>query len=477
MPANTSADKTKIPLRRVIGLPTGILLVTGIMIGSGAFKKIAPMAATLMSEPYILTAWIIAGIFTMLGAFMLSGLATTTTESGGVYEYLRLSMGNFFSFLYGWTIFTIIGSGAIAALAFIFSQSINTLIHIPDPLQSLQNISIGGSIFPFAASGVKIMAVAAICLLTWINYRGTKMGSSLNNVVTIAKILGIALLIVLGLFYSNSSSVNRANEGVAIHFSATALFSALFGAMLSAFWAYDGWANVSFVTGEIKNPKRNVPLAIVAGLTIAMLLYVLLNYTFMRVLSLNQLAAVGENNIAAAVVAETLMGKTGTVIISLLIATSTFGALNACIIVYPRIYFRMAQENFFFRSLANVHPHFRTPYVSLAWSMMWSCVLVISGTFDLLTNLVIFAGFFFYILLAVGLIRMKRNGTITTNVVGYPVTSIIIILFSLALLVNTVIVQTKQSMIGLCLVLSGVPVYYYFKKKSEDGSQKSEVRT
>src|SRR5438552_16499787 len=127
-PTNNITDKTKIPLRRVLGLPTGILLVAGIMIGSGTFKKIAPMSATLMSEPFILAAWIIAGIFTMLGAFMLSGFAAATTESGGVYEYLRLSVGNFFSFLYGWTILTIIGSGAIAALAFIFSQSLNTII-------------------------------------------------------------------------------------------------------------------------------------------------------------------------------------------------------------------------------------------------------------------------------------------------------------------------------------------------------------
>ncbi|MFI5188535.1 MAG: APC family permease, partial [Chitinophagales bacterium] len=460
-------DKTKIPLKRVLGLPTGILLVTGIMIGSGVFKKIAPMSATLMNESYIVAAWIIAGVIVLFGAFILSGLATITTESGGVYEYLRLSVGDFFSFLYGWTIFTIMGSGSIAALAFIFSQSLNTLIHIPDPLQQFQNISIGNFIFPFASSGVKIIAVITICLLTWLNYRGTKNGGILNNIVTTAKILGIALLIVLGLMYSNPSATHAVDATTAIHFSNAALFSALFGAMLSAFWAYDGWANISFVTGEIKNPKRNVPLAIVAGLSIAMLLYVLLNYAFMQVLPLNKLAAVGENNIAAVVVAESLMGKTGSIIVSVLIATSTFGALNACIIVYPRIYFRMAQENFFFKNVANVHPVFQTPYVSLTWSMIWSGLLVVSGTFDLLTNLVIFAGFFFYILLAVGLIRMKRKKLITTKVIGYPVTSVIIILFSLALIINTVIVQTKQSVIGLFLVLSGVPVYYYFKNKQQ----------
>jgi APA family basic amino acid/polyamine antiporter len=293
----------------------------------------------------------------------------------------------------------------------------------------------------------------------------------LNNIVTSAKILGITLLIVLGLIYSDSSSIKTINADTSIHFSNAALFSALFGAMLSAFWAYDGWANISFVTGEIKNPKRNVPIAIVAGLTISMVLYVVLNYTYMQVLPLNKLAAVGENDIAAAVVARSLMGKAGTIMISILIAICTFGALNACIIVYPRIYFRMAQENFFFKGFANVHPVFRTPYVSLIWSMVWSGILVITGTFDLLTNLIIFAGFFFYVLLALGLMRLKRKRMITTKVIGYPVTPIIIILFSLALIINTVIVQTKQSIIGLVLVLSGVPVYYYFKlrnKKMQD---------
>ena len=463
-----TTDKTQIPLKRVLGLPTGILLVAGIMIGSGVFKKIAPMSAALMSEPYILTAWIIAGIVTMFGAFTLAGLATTTTESGGIYEYLRLSVGNFFSFLYGFTVFTIIGSGSVAALAFIFSQSLNTLIQLPDPLHQFKDVSIGNFIFPFASSGVKILAVISIAVLTWINIRGTKNGGILNNIVTAAKILGIIIMIVAGLLYSNPSAADHLPETAAIPFSNAALFSALFGAMLSAFWAYDGWAIISSVTGEMKDPKKNVPLAIIAGVGIAMALYVLLNYTFMQVLPVSKLAAIGENDIAAAVVAGTLMGKTGTVLIAVLIMVCTFGALNACIIVYPRIYYRMAQENFFFKKAAQVHPVFRTPYVSLVFSMVWSSILVISGTFDLLTNLVIFAGFFFYVLLAWALLRMKRKGQITSKVPGYPVVPVIVILFAVVLIVNTVVVQPQQSLIGLLLVLSGVPFYYYFKNRSSN---------
>jgi basic amino acid/polyamine antiporter, APA family len=463
----SSTDKSKIPLLRSVGLTTGILMVAGIMIGSGVFKKIVPMAQSLMSETWILLAWIIAGVITMFGAFTYAGLASLTKESGGVYEYLRLCFGNFFSFLFGWTIFMIGGSGAIAALAFVFSQSVNTLVNFPDPLHAFHNISIGHFIFPFASSGIKIFGVITIGLLTWLNYLGIKKGSILNNIVTAAKIFGIVLLIISGLFFAGPSASDPVTTTSIINHTAnSSLFAGLFGALLSALWAYDGWANITYITGEIKNPQRNVPVAIMAGVGIAMTLYVLLNAAYMHVMPLQQLATLGENKIAAAEMAGVVLGKAGTVIIALLIMICTFGALNACIIVYPRLYYRMAQENFFFKKVARVHPVFRTPYVSLIYSLVWSCILVLTGTFDQLTNLVIFSGYLFFGLVTWGLISMKRKGIIKTKVIGYPVIPIIIILFSAALVVNTIIVQPAQSAMGLLLVLSGVPLYYYFKKQN-----------
>jgi basic amino acid/polyamine antiporter, APA family len=462
--AFSHTDRTKIPLNRVLGLSTGILLVAGIMIGSGVFKKIAPMAQTGLDEFYILLAWIIAGVITMFGAFTYSGLASMTTETGGVYEYLRLVYGDFIAFLFGWTIFMMGGSGAIAALAFVFSQSVDTILHFPDPFHAWKDISFGQIIFPFAGSGIKIFAVFTIIVLTWINYRGVKKGSTLNNIVTAAKVIGIVTLIILGLSYASP----KVADAVIINgspLSGTALFSSMFGAMLSALWAYDGWANITYVTGEIKNPQRNIPIAIVSGLGVAMLLYVLLNYSYMKVLPLSQLAAVGENKIAAAEVAGAILGNLGTVVISILIMVSTFGAVNACIIVYPRVYYRMAQEKVFFKKVARVHPIFKTPYISLIYSCIWACILVVSGTFDLLTNLIIFSGYLFFGLVAWGLISMKRKGIVKVKVPAYPFAPIIVILFSLTLVINTLIVQTKQSLIGLGLVLSGLPFYFYFKRK------------
>jgi len=461
-----SENSNTVSLNRVLKLPTAILLVAGIMIGSGVFKKLAPMSQLGIGEGYILLAWMVAGFITMLGAFTYSGLASMTTETGGVYEYLRLIYGNFFSFLFGWSIFTIGGSGAIAALAFIFSQSINTLLHLPEPAAGLEHFSIGGFIFPFEASGIKLFAVLTICVLTWFNYRGVKKGSALNNIVTAAKISGILLLIIMGLFYTDATS----HETVATTITASplkgiSLFSAFFGAMLSALWAYDGWANITYITGEIKNPQRNIPIAIVAGVGIAMTLYILLNYSFMHVLSLPVVASIPQNNIVAAEVAKTLMGRAGATLISLLIMLSTFGALNACIIVYPRLYYRMAQENFFFKKVSKVHPQFRTPYISLFYSMVWASILVVTGTFDQLTNLVIFSGYLFFGLIAWGLVRMKRKGLITNKVWGYPFTPIVIILFSTILVINTILVQPKQSLIGIALIASGIPFYYSFKNK------------
>ena len=402
-------DESKIPLRRSLGLTTAILMVAGIVIGSGVFKKIAPMSAALMNRNYILLAWLLAGVIALLGTFTIAGLATLTDESGGVYEYLRLSFGNFFSFITGWTAFLIGGSGGIAALAFVFAESVNYLVPLPDIFASWQNISIGHLIFPFASGGVKTLAVLAITVLTSVNIFSTKKGGNLNNILTAAKILGIVLLILAGLSFSHNLPVTKP---VTTSHTNTNIISAVLAAMLSAFWAYDGWFLVGNISGEIKNPKRNVPISFVAGVGICIVLYLLVNDAFMHVLPLSKLATTGEDDIAALAVARVIFGNTGIVAIAVLIAVCTFGAVNGVIITYPRLYYRMAQEKFFPKNFSFVYPRFRTPYLGLIYSGVWSCVLVISGTFDILTNMIIFTEFFFSALYGIALIKMKRNGNV-----------------------------------------------------------------
>jgi APA family basic amino acid/polyamine antiporter len=457
------ADPTKIPLRRVVGLSTAILLVAGNIIGTGVFKKIVPMAATGLSGSGILLAWLVAGVITLFGAFTMAGLAKTTTASGGLYEYMRLTFGRFAGFILGWTGFSISLSGSIAAIGFIFSQSVNSLVRLPDPLSRWSSVSVGNFIHPFDSSGVKFFTIATIAVLTWFNYRGVKNGTWLNNIVTSLKILGILLLIIVGLLFAVPAGGMATLPAAPVDLRQAGSFSAFFAAALSAFWAYDGFTNVTYITGEIKRPKRNLPIAIIGGVCIVILLYLLINYAYMKAVPASRLAALGENSIAAVFIAGKTMGGTGVVLISLLIMLSAFGTLNVIILFYARLYYRMAQEKMFFRAAAKVHPVFRTPYVSLVYSMIWSMVLVISGTFDLLTDMSVFVSFIFYALLAMGLIKLKRRKVITGKIPGYPWAPVIFILFTLALSINTLITRPKLSFTGLGLVAIGVPFYFYFK--------------
>jgi len=457
--AGTETDKNE--LKRVIGLTTAILLVAGNIIGTGVFKKIVPMSQSGLDEKYILGAWIVAGIITMFGAFSVAGLAKLTSVTGGAFEYLRLCFGDLTGFLFGWGYFTILGSGSIAAVAFIFSQSLNSMITLPDPLHQWKDLAVG-SVHPFADSGIKILAVLLIMLLTWFNYRGTKNAAGLNNAVTGTKILGIVLLIVLGLFFSHSEVAANIAQPIAQHQGFP--FAAFFAIMLSAFWAYDGFVNLGAISGEIINPKKNIPIAIITGVSIVLILYVLVNYAYMNSMSLDQLAAVGENKVAAIVVAETIIGHTGTVLISSLILLSTFGYINAAVLVFARYYYRMAQENLFFKKAASVHPVYRTPHMALVYSMIWSCILVMSGTFDLLTDMVVFGAFAFYCLLAIGLIKMKMKGAIKEKIPGYPFAPVLFILLIGSFLISTLIDSPVKNLIGIALILSGVPFYFLFKK-------------
>ncbi len=455
-------DKTQIPLSRSIGLTTAILLVAGTLIGSGIFKKIAPMSALLMNENYILLAWLLAGIISMFGAFTMAGMASLTSESGGIYEYLRLTFGNLFSFLYGWASFLIIGSGGNAAVAYIFAQSVNSVIPLPNPLDAWKGISIGNYIYPFAGSGVKILAILSIIVLSWVNVLGAKKGGSLSNIITAGKIIGIFTLIVMGIFYTG---VPQTVDVTAVSASSTNIFSAIIAAMVSAFWAYDGWYCIGFMSGEIKDPKRNVPRSIIIGVAIVIVIYLLINYAFMQVMSLPALASLDDNAIAGVEVARFMMGNGGVLFLAVLIAVSTFGTLNSIIITYPRLYFRMAQEKYFPKNFAYVHPKYRTPYIAIIYSGIWTCIMVISGTFDVLTNTIIIVEFLFFILLGWGLIKMKRQGKITAKVIAYPFSPIILILFSILLIINTLIQMPVESIAGIGFTLLGVPLYFYYKKK------------
>lgn len=456
-------------LRSVLGLSTGIFLVASSMIGSGVFKKVAPMSESLQNGRDVLLAWLLAGLVSMFGAFVFSGLAKLTEEAGGKYEYLRILFGRFFSYLYGWTYFAVIGSASAAAISYVFAESVNNIFPLPEYMKAWEDVNIGGYIYPFKNSGVKLMAILAILGLSWLNIRGVKNGGWLNDVTSALKILGILVLIAMGLSYGGGpGGFEPLGAEKTSNLSGVGWYSAMFGAMLAAFWAYDGWINITFMTSEFKNPRKNVPIAIISGTVLVIILYLLVNFAFLRIMSIPDLEVVqaAGNQIAGAEAARKVMGTSGYFLISLLIMLCTFGAANATIMTAARVYFRMAQEGVFFSRAAEVHPRYRTPAVSLRIAMVWSCILVISGTFDQLTDMLIFAAFIFFGASALGLLREKMSGRMKESVPGYPLVPVVYLLFCIGLVVNTLYLYPWESVMGLVLILIGVPFYFLFRHKS-----------
>ena len=453
-------------LKRTLGLSTAVLLVMSSMIGSGVFKKIAPMSTTLGDSNLVLLAWLAAGLVTMMGTLTYAGLASLTEESGGQYEYLRIIFGKFFSYLLGWACFSVIQTASIASIAFVFAESVNNILPMPAFTEQWADIGIGGFIYPFANSGVKLLAIITILVLTYINYRGVKEGGLLNDIFSWAKILGILLLIILGLSYSSPTPISHHAADYA-PLSFNQLLAPFFLAMLGAFWAYDGWVNVTYITGEIKNPRRNVPIAIIAGTFLVMVLYLLIHVAYFRVLSVDEFAAIDAagNQIAGVEVAKKILGDGGNLLISILIMLCTFGATNASLMASARIYYRMANAGVFFQSAGKIHPTYKTPHIALLMQMVWAIVLVMSGTFDQLTDMLIFAAFIFYGSSAFGLVLMKRRKLITVKVFGYPFIPIFYVLFCIGLVINTLITMPNESITGLLLIAAGIPLYFYFNRK------------
>jgi basic amino acid/polyamine antiporter, APA family len=459
-------DKPQPSLLQVLGLGTAILLVAGNMIGSGVFKKITPMSAELMNSSLILFAWVAAGVITMLGAFSFASLATTTKEAGGQFQYFKNTFGGFFGFLYGWSFFAVISTASIASMAYVFAESVTNLFGLPAVLKEFESFAVAGALFPFKNATVKLIAISALVFLTLFNIRGVKGGGWLSNIVTSAKILGILLLVYLGLTYSGAT--NHAQPSInalsAVQTSDIIKISAFFTAMLGAFWAYDGWVNITNMASEFKNPTRNIPIAIVVGTALTMFLYVTVNYAYLQVLTPADFAKLAsqDGKIAAVEVANITLGSIGVTVISTLIMVSTFGSTQASTMSAARVYYQMSREGYFFKPFSKVHETFRTPYISLLGQMVWASLLIVSGTFDQLTDMLIFAAFIFYGLGAVAVIRLKVQGKLTITF-GYPFVPLLFLSFCIVIVVNAVYSRPFESLTGLGLIMLGAPFYIYFR--------------
>jgi APA family basic amino acid/polyamine antiporter len=454
-------------LVRTLGLGYVVIFVVANIIGSGVYKKIAPMAAELHSSVWILAAWIVGGIITLFGALSNAEVAGLLADTGGEFVYFKKIYNRFFAFLYGWSLFTVIQTATISSLAYVFAQSLNSIVPVPDVLSSLHDFSIGGVFFPFQDFGVKLTAILLILLLTALNISGLKSGAGTSKAILFLVFTGLAVIVVFGL--ANVSATPENFMKMSELTSGTVTLSSFYTAMLAAFWAYQGWVSVGFIGGEIKDPRRNIPRGIVIGVFVVIFIYLLVNVTYLMLLSIPQLEQVhaAGNQIAAVEAVRSFWGQGGVLFISLLILLTTLGCTNASILTGARPYYAMAGNGLFFQGIAKLNKN-NVPGNSLLWQGIWASVLVLSGTFDQLTDMIIFAVFIFYGATSLGVFILRRrmpDAHRPYKVWGYPVVPAIYILFCIGLFVNTIVTRPREAAIGMALILLGIPVYFFLKRK------------
>jgi APA family basic amino acid/polyamine antiporter len=321
--------KPKTELIRGLTLTAAIMIAAGSMIGSGIFRKPATMAGQLMSPELLLIVWLVAGIITFIGALCNAEVAGMIDATGGQYVYFQKMYGNFLAYLYGWAVFAVVQTGAGAAIAYVFGEYLGYFIKYPELPQSLQSFSffipLIGDIHPFMEFGAKASAILCILFLTGINYTGVIFGGAVQSFVTFVKIASIVLLSIL-LLTSGSGSFDNLSTGFTLPTQSTTNLISLFGlAIAGAFWAYDGWNNLTFVSGEIKHSQRNVPLGLLWGTVIVVVVYMMINVAYLYVLPIDEMA---KSPLVAASAAEVVFGSYGASIISIAVIISAFGALN-----------------------------------------------------------------------------------------------------------------------------------------------------
>ena len=475
---------------KAMTLTDATMLVAGSMIGSGIFIVSADIARTVPSPFWLLMAWVVTGVMTLLGALAYGELAAMYPRAGGQYVFLRESMGPLVGFLYGWTLFLIIQTGTIAAVAVAFGRFLGVLIPSIGPERFTWfprfDFAISGGAVELGLSPQRLVALVSIWVLTWINLRGVREGKLVQTTLTVVKTSALALLVLLGLTIGRNADAIAANFGAGQFVGSIPLDSVLvlaFGAALvGSLFSSDAWNNVTFAAAEVKNAQRNLPLALLLGTGLVSLLYVLANVAYLNTLPLGGVAdgaTVAARGIQFATqdrvgtaAAEVLFGPSGTVLMACAILISTFGCNNGLILAGARVYYAMARDGLFFRRAGSLNAH-AVPSAGLIIQSVWVSLLCLTGTYGQLLNYVIFAALVFYVLTTIGLfiLRAKRpDADRPYRAVGYPVLPALYILLAAAVSVILLIApKTRtEALSGLVLVLIGIPVYFLWRRT--DGS-------
>lgn len=492
---SSSDEKKPADLMRQIGLITAIACGVGSVIGSGIFKKPGVMASQLGSPELLLLVWVVAGIMTLFGALSIAEISGMFPEAGGQYIYFNKSYNRFIGYLYGWSVFIVIQTGSIASIAYVFSDSLGYFFTFPRMNAAWEAFSLHipflGDITPFKFIGLKLTTIALVLFLTFVNYLGVKLGGVVQVVFTALKVFVIAAIIVFAFAVGHGSLANFTQSNIPQTMNSSAMFIAFIVAMSGAFWAYDGWINVTYLAGEIKDAGKNLPKALFISAIIFIAVYLLINLAYFYIIPVGEMAAkyqqadaTGQSYLVATDVASSFWGGIGGSIIAAAIMISTFGTVNGTIMMSARVYYAMSKEGLFFKRLKNVHPRYKTPGSSLVVQGLWASILVLSGTFDQLTDMLIFVSWIFYASAAYGVIILRKrmpNEHRPYKVWGYPTVPILFIVFAMIYVVFTLYSDIMNyihgqaplvnSAMGLFLIVIGIPGYIYWNRKNKRNAE------
>ena len=410
-------------------------MVAGTIIGASIFVQPSEIARYLATPTSIMTAWVLCGVLTLFGALVCAELASAFPETGGMYVFLREAFSPLAGFLWGWAMFWSVHSGIIAAIAMVFARYCAALLRLPD-------------------AAVPIIAVAVIMLLSVLNYVGVKAGSRTQTAFTVAKLAGIALIVIVGFTVPVSTTVRVA----AIATDAPTLRDFLL-AMVAGLFAYGGWHMVTYTAGETTMPARTIPFALLAGVAIVSASYVALNLAYLHVLPVE---AVRSSTRIAADAADAVLGRGGAAVMSALVMISSFGALTGIVLTGPRLYYSMARDRLAPRWIDYVHPRFRTPSRAIILQGAWSAGLAATGAYREMFTRVVYTEWLFFALMAAGLFVLRRRPGYAPSyrTWGYPVVPIVFMVSAVAIVLNQFVSTPWQAASGLGLVAAGVPIYY-----------------
>lgn len=468
MTQDNKGDSEETGLVRQLGLFDSTMMMVGIVIGSGIFLTTGIMANSIPSGGLILLAWIVGGLLALAGALTFAELGAAMPQAGGQYVYLREAYGPMAGFLFGWILWLVSMGGAIAAAAVGFAEYLGVFfpgISTSRALFSL-DIPLFGAEFTYSLSAGQLVAASAILLLSTVNYLGAGLGKTVQNIITVVKIGTMVVFIVFGFYVARGRPLDFSfiPAGGAVGFSG--LLVGFGVALIAVSWAFDGWHNINYVAGEIRKPRRNIPLTLVLGTLIITALYVLVNVVYLLAVPVDEMR--GTVRIAETA-ATSLFGGTTAGLVSAAVLVSTFGSLNGAIFVAPRVYFAMARDKLFFLGAGKVHPRFGTPHVAIVIQGVWAGALTLTGSYEQLFTYVTVVNLMFWIAGTGSVFRLRKTRPDMPRPYrtwGYPVVPGLFILTLSGILLNTLINRPVESAAGIGFMLLGVPVYFFWKRRN-----------